>query len=149
MQVSVTGGSIYGTITASTQGGTPIITTVTVAWDSTTLNNSLTAVALGVIPGGMPTAAPVQPTLSLSGATVTCAPTIVNMGQIILMNSTNAPTFTLPTASTFPPGGGFAVKNINATTMTITGTVDGSTNPTLAQNAFKRLVSDGAAWWSA
>jgi hypothetical protein len=41
------------------------------------------------------------------------------------------------------------VKNINATTMTITGTVDGSTNPTLAQNAFKRLVSDGAAWWSA
>lgn len=148
VQAAVSGGNIYGTITAATSGGTPIITTVTVAWDNTALNNSLTAVALGVLPAGMPTASPVQPTLTLTAATVTFAPTIANMGQIILMNSTNAPTFTLPAASTFPPGGGFTVKNINATTMTITGTVDGTASPTLAQWAFKRIVSDGTIWYS-
>ncbi len=40
-----------------------------------------------------------------------------------------------------------SIKNIGTGTLTITGTIDGSANPTLAQNKSKTIQSDGVAWW--
>ncbi len=58
IQATITGGEIYGTVAASSSGGAPIVTTVTVAWDSTQLNSSVTSVATSIITGGSPTALP-------------------------------------------------------------------------------------------
>lgn len=40
-----------------------------------------------------------------------------------------------------------SIKNTGTGTLTVTGTVDGSANPTLAQNKSMTIQSDGTAWW--
>jgi hypothetical protein len=45
----VSSGTIYGTISNSSEGGNPVLTTVTVVWDNTGLDSGLTAVSLGLI----------------------------------------------------------------------------------------------------
>ena len=44
----VTAGTIYGTVTTATASGTPTITTVTVTWDSGSLDSGLSAVSIGI-----------------------------------------------------------------------------------------------------
>ena len=39
------------------------------------------------------------------------------------------------------------IKNIGTGTVTLSGTVDGTLNPTLAQYKLYTIQSDGAAWW--
>ncbi len=39
------------------------------------------------------------------------------------------------------------IKNVGTGTLTITGTIDGSANPTLAQYKSKTFQSDGVAYW--
>ena len=40
-----------------------------------------------------------------------------------------------------------SIKNIGTGTLTVTGTVDGGANPTLAQNKAMTIQSDGTSWW--
>lgn len=49
VKATVSAGDIYGTISASTAGGTPVVTTVTVTWDSGTLDSGLSALWTGII----------------------------------------------------------------------------------------------------
>ena len=147
---NISAGSIYGTISASSSGGTPIVTTVTVIWDSTTLNNTVTSVALGINIGGMPSALPVQPTLT-SAATV-YGPTIANLNQTVLF--TNSPvTLNIPAGNIFPPGGSFTIKNCVSPNLNVVGTVTIDSTPAASPIAVpgyssKQLVSDGTQFWS-
>lgn len=44
----VTAGTIYGTVTESSASGTPTTTTVTVSWDSGSLDSGLSAISIGI-----------------------------------------------------------------------------------------------------
>lgn len=45
----VSAGTIYGTVATSSTGGSPVVTTVTVTWDSGTLDSGLSAISTGII----------------------------------------------------------------------------------------------------
>jgi hypothetical protein len=45
----VTAGTIYGAVVSSTSGGSPVITTVTMTWDSGTLDDGLSTISVGII----------------------------------------------------------------------------------------------------
>ena len=49
LQAIVSAGTIYGTVTASAAAGSPLVTTVTVSWDSGALDQGLSAVSTGII----------------------------------------------------------------------------------------------------
>ena len=49
VQATVAAGIIYGTVSNSATTGTPVITTVTVTWDSGQLDSGLSAIATGII----------------------------------------------------------------------------------------------------
>ena len=55
---TMTGATAIGIVESSSAGGTPVVTTVNVAWYSTQLNNSVTAVATGIMPEGAPGSTP-------------------------------------------------------------------------------------------
>ena len=49
VKATVSAGDIYGTVSNSTAGGSPVVTTVTVTWDSGELDDGLSAVWTGII----------------------------------------------------------------------------------------------------
>lgn len=49
VKATVSAGTIYGTVSNSTAGGSPVVTTVTVTWDSGSLDSGLSAVWTGII----------------------------------------------------------------------------------------------------
>ncbi len=79
--------------------------------------------------------------------TVTAATTQMTTDDTVLGNTTggNFAIKLLPAAQW--ASGKTTFKNIGTGTLTITGTVDGSANPTLAQNKAMTLQSDGTAIW--
>lgn len=52
LQAVISAGAIYGTVISSIAAGSPVVTTVTVGWDSTVLDGSLSAISTGIIPPG-------------------------------------------------------------------------------------------------
>ena len=48
LKAVVTAGTIYGTVTNQSSGGSPVVTTVTVSWDSGSLDAGLSAVSIGI-----------------------------------------------------------------------------------------------------
>jgi hypothetical protein len=86
----------------------------------------------------------VPPTITRS---VTAATTVTTADQTILADTTasNFAVTLLPAAQAqFLP---VTIKNTGTGTLTITGTVDGSANPTLAQNRAMTVQSDGSQWF--
>ncbi len=49
VQAIVSAGTIYGTVTAAASSGSPLVTTVTVSWDSGVLDQGLSAIATGIL----------------------------------------------------------------------------------------------------
>lgn len=138
----VTAGTIYGTITASSSGGTPVITTVTCLWDSGSLDSGLSAISTGVlsiVDGALPIPAVTTKTGNYSM-------TVADVNKIFQANSANAIAFTLLGASAVPSGAGHVFKNVGAGNLELTGTVNGISNATLLQNEDARLWSDGTLW---
>jgi hypothetical protein len=54
VKATVSAGDIYGTVSNSTAGGSPVVTTVTVTWDSGELDSGLSAVWTGILTPGNP-----------------------------------------------------------------------------------------------
>ena len=67
--------------------------------------------------------------------------------QVFEFSSGSAIAYTLLAASAVPSGSWIKVKNIGAGVLTITGTVDGTVNPTLSQYDEINLFSDGVNWY--
>lgn len=93
--------------------------------------------------GAMPNAGPIAPIrriLSLSGAaTLGIQP---NTNYVYFLQTGAAPT--LPSATSNINL--YTLKNTTGSPITITGTIDGVVNPSLASNASINIVSDGSAW---
>ena len=138
----VTAGTIYGTITASSSGGTPVITTVTCLWDSGALDSGLSAVSLGVI-------TPTNESLPIhvpSEKAANYSMTVTDIGKIIQANSANAISITLLAANAVSAGATLNVQNVGAGLMTLVGTVNAQANRTFLQHEGADIYSDGAAW---
>lgn len=142
---TMTGATAIGIVQSASTGGTPVVTTVTVAWFSTQLNNSVSAVATGIVPGGVPGSMPVMPTVPVS-ANMTANAT--NLFQVFVANSANAVSFTLPAANSVPSGAFYDVFNAGSANATVVGTINGAANLTLTAFTGARIISDGANWWS-
>lgn len=144
VQAVISGGPIIGIVQTSVTGGTPLVTTVSVAWYSTQLNVSLTAIYTGIVAGGVPGSTPVMPTRTANSANYTLQPS--DLFQTFM--ASNAANLTLPAANSVPPGSYYDFFNIAAANATIIGTINGSANLALAQNVGKRVFSDGTSWWA-
>lgn len=143
IKATVTAGTVYGTITASSSGGDPLITTVTVVNDSGGLDSGLSAVALGILTTTN-SSIPTFQTLSKT-ANYTMDMTVRNK-KIIM--SANAVTLTLIGANSAYDGFEFEFINAGANQMTLNGTVNGFANVTFLQYESAKLFSDGANWFS-
>jgi hypothetical protein len=138
----VTAGTIYGTITASSSGGTPVITTVTCLWDSGALDSGLSAVSLGVI-------TPTNESLPIhvpSEKAANYSMTVTDIGKIIQANSANAISITLLAANAVPAGATVNFQNGGAGLMTLDGTINSQANQVFSQHEGIDIYSDGAAW---
>jgi hypothetical protein len=139
IQAVVTSGTIYGTVTAVSVGGSPVLTTVTVLWDSTGLDAGLSAVAVGIITitsGSLP----VLPIVSESG-NYSFLKTDYN--QTFKSTSAANTQLTLPAAANMASGSWLKIKNANAGVVTLVGTSDGIANQTLQPNDEVTIFSDG------
>lgn len=142
IKAAVTAGTIYGTITASSAGGSPVITTVTCLWDSGELDSGLSAVALGVITIAN-TARPLFPVIE---KTAGYSMDIADINRFIQANSANALDITLLGANEVPSGAWNWYKNNNSGAATIVGTINGTANHTLYNKDALFVYSDGNAW---
>lgn len=142
VQAVVTAGTIYGTVTASSAGGAPTITTITVLWDSGTLDAGLSAVSTGVLSVSN-NAMPVQQVVTKS-ADYSMAVTDIN--KIVQLSSANSANITMLGASSVPDGAWNLFKNANAGSMVVEGTINGVANRTLYNNSALYVYSDGSAW---
>ena len=68
-------------------------------------------------------------------------------GRTYIANKASAIEFTLLDPDDVDPGWYVTIKNIGAGTLTVTGTVDGSADPTLAQYESGTVFSDGTSWY--
>ena len=69
LKASVTAGTIYGTVVNAVAGGGPVVTTVTVIWDSGSLDAGLSAIYYGILSPVNPSL-PVFPVQALNGSHV-------------------------------------------------------------------------------
>jgi hypothetical protein len=141
ISATVTAGTIYGTVTASTYGAP--ITTVTCMWDAGALDAGLSAVYTGIIttaPNAMPVIRPIE-------YTVNQVFTVARMNGTYIANLATAISFTLPPANTIPSGGWFKFINKGTGPLTVVGTVSGIASPFL--NIYDEItcVSDGTQWY--
>ena len=141
VKATVTAGTLYGTVSASVSGGGPVATTVTVVWDSGSLDSGLSALWTGII---SPASLPVIPVKTKTGS---YSVSTTDVGGILEMNSAAPASFTLPVASGVSSGSGYIFKNIGAGLLTIVGTIDGVANPTLAQYGSMTIYSDASSWY--
>ncbi len=98
VQANVAAGVIYGTVTASSSAGSPLTTTVTVAWDSGQLDGGLSSVAVGILSTSK-SALPAPPVYISNFASLSAAITALGSAPTELL--INVPT-TVPTNTTVP-----------------------------------------------
>ena len=142
VRATVTAGLIYGTVTSATSTGTPTVTTITARWDSGALDTGLSAINPGII-SPLNNALPILPTTT---ETATFSLSRQDCGKTIYTNSGTAINCTLLAANTVPSGWWVDIINLGAGALTLVGTVEGVTNPVLAQRGRLRLMSNGTAW---
>lgn len=144
VMATITGASIVGIVQTSEAIGTPVTTLVTVAWYSTQLNASLSAIYTGIVAGGVPGSMPVLPTLRVSGNRTANAADLFR--TIVVSNATDQ--VTLPAANSVPDGSWFEVFNTASGNATVNGTINGAANLTLAQYSGRRIFSSNGVWYA-
>jgi len=143
VQAALSASVIYGTVTGVSAGGGPIITTVTVIWDTSTgLDGGLAGVYTGIITPMNVSSFPVTPGVLLNASQ---ALTKTQMNQLIVGSSTGAMSFTLPTA--IPSGTWTRIHNAGTNNITLVGTINLNASPILAPQADANLFFDGSSWW--
>lgn len=137
---TVTADTIYSTVTGASFASS--ITTVTVINDSGSLDSGLSKVETGLLS----VASPALPVFSTVTKTDDYVMTAADVNKIFIANKGTAIAFTLKASNAVPNGTWIRFKNIGAGTLTLTGTVDGASNPTLVTNEEMLIFSDGSAW---
>jgi len=140
IQAVVSAGTITGTVTVSAY---TTITTITVLWDSGSLDSGLSAVSLGIVTVTT-SSMPIWPVTTKS-ANYTLAVTDIN--QTFHANSANAFTLTLPGANTVPTNSFYRIKSVNAGLVTISGSLEGDGSNTLSNVRLSR--NDTLDIWTA
>lgn len=141
LKAIVTAGTIYGTVSNSAAGGGPVVTTVTVIWDSGALDAGLSAIYTGIITPNN-TSLPIVPVVAKNGTFVY---TVADLNRFIVGTNTIAMNFTLPT--TAPSGSITRIHNSGTANITLVGTVNGTASPVLTPNSEATLFFDGSAWY--
>ncbi|MGD0229907.1 MAG: hypothetical protein ABSC19_06040 [Syntrophorhabdales bacterium] len=126
----VSAGTIYGTVTACAASGTSIITTVTVTWDSTGLDGSLSSVGTGLITPP-PNTLPIYPPTTIQGSQFPYTLTLANMMQTTFLIPTSAAVVNIPPAGGFAPGAWAELINMNP-----------------FQNVVALTITGGGTWWN-
>ena len=141
VQATLSGGNIVGQVTNAVYTS---VTTVTVQWASTALNNTVSVIATGIISSGVPSSLPIQPVRAYtSNYTITYN----DLFQYFTMSSASAASFVLPAANACPSGAWVHIKNINTGALTITATIDGLASPILNNNQERTFWTDGTSWY--
>lgn len=122
--------SLPTTLTASTTAN------LLFKFDSITAKYVLTAIDTGTV---------YAPLLKNAQRTVTAAATITDADGYLRYNSASAVSQALPTTGITAPLA-IIVKNIGAGTITLTNTIDGTANRTIAQYGSMTLIWNGTVW---
>jgi hypothetical protein len=139
IKATVTAGTVYGTIKTSVYSS---VTTVTVDWDSESLDAGLSAVSLGIISVDSSSLA-IRPVITKTDDyTLTKA----DLNKTIKFNKGTAVSGTIPAATTIPSGAQYRIINVGAGVLTLAGTINGIANPTLQQYEESIITSDGTVW---
>lgn len=137
IKATVAAGTIYGTVSASSYAGG--LTTVTVVWESGSLDAGLSAIYTGVI-----SSLQSLPVPGVTAKTDNYTLTGADINKTFTMNASAAKSFTVPAATAVPSGSGYKLINIGTGALTITGTVSGLVNPPIAQ---AKIISNGTSWY--
>ncbi len=89
---------------------------------------------------------PMDPRAPVVTKTASYSITAADLNQPMEYNSSSAGTFTLLSAATAGTGSWQKFMNAGSGTLTLGGTVNGVTNPTLGQNGTAWIVSDSSGW---
>ncbi len=143
VQADVAAGTITGTVTSSSSGGFPVITTINVIWEAGALDIGLSAVRTGVLTV-LKNAIPVMPVVA---KIATYALTITDINQMFTMNHATGAAFTLPAANAVPSGSWYRLKNIGAGSMTVTGTVDDIVDQAFETYGEILIFTDSTSWY--
>lgn len=143
IKATVTAGTIYGTITSSSSGGDPVITTVTVIWDSGSLDSGLSALYLGILT----TSYPSIPVPNVLSKTANYTMTVADHGKKVLL-SANAVQYNLLAANAVFNGFEVEFINVGANQLTANGTINSFANVTFLQYESAKIFSDGSNWYS-
>ena len=143
LQADVTAGTITGTVSGSSSGGFPVITTINCIWDTGALDAGLSEVRTGIIT----TASNALPILAPSVRATSFSLTIPDLNNVFIYNNAVAQGMATPPAATeVPPGAWFKFKNANTATLMIGATVEGFANPILRKGDEITIYSGGAQW---
>lgn len=142
IRATLDGGDIYGTAINVEVAGTPAVTTITVKWDSGSLDSSLSVVKRGIISPALSSMAIKPPKVLASDYTV--GPD--DHAATLIANSASPITFTFGPASNTPPGWHVDVVNYGAGTLTLSCTVDGVATPTIITGRRTRILSNGSLY---
>lgn len=139
VQAIVSAGAITGTITASSSGGSPLATTVTVTWDSGQLDSSLSAISTGIITASsnaLPTNIAAATAATATGLSNPFALMDTALHGIVVCNAPAHPTYQLSVAT---PLASFTVD------ITVVGAVNGLDTGAKANNTWYYLymISNG------
>lgn len=140
IRATLDGGDIYGTAINVEVAGTPAVSTITVKWDSGSLDSSLSVVKRGIISPAL-SAMAIKPPIVLS-ADYTVS--LDDHGATIIMNSPDPKTVTFGAASNAPAGWYVDVVNYGAGLLTLACTVDGVASPTLITGRRTRIIAGGS-----
>jgi len=142
LKATLSASTLYGTVTGISAGGGPVVTTVTVIWDTGSLDATLSAIYTGILTPTNPSI-PIRPTV-LKNATTTL--TVADMNQFIVGSNTVAMNFTLPTS--LPSGTWCRIHNAGTNNITLIGTVNGSASPVMNPQDDAAMFFDGSSWWA-
>lgn len=142
IRATLDGGDIYGTAINVEVAGTPAVTTITVKWDSGSLDSSLSVVKRGIISPALSSMAIKPPIVLSADYTVS----LDDHGATIIMNSPDPHEITFGAASDAPAGWYVDVVNYGAGLLTLACTVDGVASPTLITGRRTRIIAGGSLY---
>jgi len=135
------GATYYGTITAVSVAGSPVVTTVTVDMDTTPLADPITSVSYAILSSSNIS----LPTIPVATKSANYTLLQSDYGKTIILSG-NATMLTLPAANAVPTGFKFEFLNVGSNAATVVGTVNGCSNRHFLQYESANIFSDGNAW---
>lgn len=135
------GNNIYGTISNVAAGGDPIITTITVIWDSGSLDATVSVVFMGIL-SSTNLSSPILQVLTKAGSYDFTA---ADMNRRVVGTGGSSKNFSLP--GSVPSGSWLRIHNADTGTITLVGTVNGVASPTIKTQGDVALFFDGSSWY--